>query len=521
MSSTIKIGWLKDKNGEKFAPKTLTSQVQTSDGTSVDEKFDDILDKIKNNEETIISNKNTTQTELDTIKVAIDNHAEDSDIHVTTEDKAKWDNKSDFSGKYEDLTGKPTDLVTKTYVDTEDDKLETAISTHTENGDIHVTTAEKQAWNAKSNFSGKYSDLSGKPDLSVYATKTDVDATKHTHYEDTNSNRLTDGKVYNSGDTLAVKTLISDGKYSYTGYVYDGNAKAWKAMDGNYSAKNVYFDENMTVTTEVGCIKLTNGHQGTIPSKGKNLIEVFDAIWSETKNPSKTNPSVSVTLTGADSYEIGTTVTGISYTVTFNDGKYTYGPEPTGSTATSWTVTDSNGGSYSTSSGNLPDITVTDTTNFYVSAKANYSDGYIPVTNKGNSYPDAQIKSDTTSTASSSSITGYRNTFWGTLTSKSTLTSDTIRGLTGKSGTTYGNGSTFTINIPAGCLRVVFAYPETLRDVTKVLDENDSSSNIVSSFTKSTLSVSGANKSNATSYKVYTLDFANAYNTSNKFHVTI
>ena len=51
------------------------------------------------------------------------------------------------------------------------------------------------------------------------------------------------------GDTAIVKTAIytdaedeTNNKYSYTGYVYNGTA--WAAMDGNYSAKNVFFDED-------------------------------------------------------------------------------------------------------------------------------------------------------------------------------------------------------------------------------------------------------------------------------------
>lgn len=37
MSTPIKTGWLKDKEGNKFAPKTLTSQVQTSDGVLLED----------------------------------------------------------------------------------------------------------------------------------------------------------------------------------------------------------------------------------------------------------------------------------------------------------------------------------------------------------------------------------------------------------------------------------------------------------------------------------------------------
>lgn len=47
MSTTVKTGWLKDKNGDKFAPKTLTSQVQTSDGTLIEDKIKADIDTAK------------------------------------------------------------------------------------------------------------------------------------------------------------------------------------------------------------------------------------------------------------------------------------------------------------------------------------------------------------------------------------------------------------------------------------------------------------------------------------------
>ena len=45
MSTTVKTGWLNDSNGDKFAPKTLISQVQTSDGILIEEKMKADLDK--------------------------------------------------------------------------------------------------------------------------------------------------------------------------------------------------------------------------------------------------------------------------------------------------------------------------------------------------------------------------------------------------------------------------------------------------------------------------------------------
>lgn len=42
MSTTVNIGWLKDNNGNKFAPKTLSSQVINEDGVSIDQVISQI-----------------------------------------------------------------------------------------------------------------------------------------------------------------------------------------------------------------------------------------------------------------------------------------------------------------------------------------------------------------------------------------------------------------------------------------------------------------------------------------------
>ena len=37
--SAVQTGWIKNEDGEKFAPKTLASQVMTSNGESIDTKI--------------------------------------------------------------------------------------------------------------------------------------------------------------------------------------------------------------------------------------------------------------------------------------------------------------------------------------------------------------------------------------------------------------------------------------------------------------------------------------------------
>lgn len=197
-------------------------------------------------------------------------HANDTEIHITDAERSIWNAKSNFSGNYNDLTNKPSipsivglasedyvdekvgavtvesigalpittviptvptnvsaftndagyltthqnldGLATETYVDTQIDAIDipnalsdlTADSTHR-----LVTDTEKATWNAKSNFSGNYNDLTNKPSIpsiSGLATETYVDeavSTKadsgHTHgdiyYTETEIDNLLSGKA--------------------------------------------------------------------------------------------------------------------------------------------------------------------------------------------------------------------------------------------------------------------------------------------------------------------------------------
>lgn len=321
--------------------------------------------------------------------------------------------------------------------------------------------------------------------------------------------------VLQSGDIVIIKRVIASEKYEYTAYVYNGIS--WCAMDGNYNAENVYFDKDLVTTSAIGNITLTNG-QATIAAAGKNLKQVFDTIFVKEKNPSITQPSVKVSLAGAGAKEVGTKVTP-SYTAEFSAGKYEFGPA-TGCSITSWSVTDTNNAEpLNTATGSFAEITVADDTNYKVTATGNFSEGAIPKTNVGNEYASGKIVAGSKS-ATSSAITGYRNSFYGTLTEKGELTSDIIRSL-GKSNKALTNGNTFDITIPVGAKRVVFAYPATLRDVTSVKDVNGLNAEISGAFTKSTLSVEGLNNFQGINYKVYVTDFAEAVATANTYKVTI
>ena len=42
---------------------------------------------------------------------------------------------------------------------------QSSLTSHTDNTTVHITAAERTAWNAKSNFSGNYNDLTNKPTI--------------------------------------------------------------------------------------------------------------------------------------------------------------------------------------------------------------------------------------------------------------------------------------------------------------------------------------------------------------------
>lgn len=320
-----------------------------------------------------------------------------------------------------------------------------------------------------------------------------------------------------TGDIAIVKALIAGEKYEYTGYVYNGTT--WAAMDGNYNAKNIIFDTDLMFTRQFGKFTPDSSGSVTLPTSETSLYALLMSAYSEEKNPTTTQPSVSVTLTEAKGYEVGTTVTP-NYKATFNEGDYSYKPDSTGVTVSAWEITDTAGHSATTASGKFDAVTVADNTNYKITAKATYGDGAIPKTNIGNDYAAGQIKAGSKS-ATSGAITGYRNSFYGTLAEKATVNSAAVRGLTGKSNKALANGAKFNVTIPVGALRVVIAYPATLRDVTSIADVNGMNAEIKSSFTKTTVAVEGANGATAIDYKVYTLDFANANDTANTYAVTI
>lgn len=316
------------------------------------------------------------------------------------------------------------------------------------------------------------------------------------------------------GDTAIVKTAIyidenneANNKYSYTGYVYNGTN--WAAMDGNYSAENVYFDEDFTFTTKIGTVTtLTNGST-TVAAAGKSIKDFLTSLFAAEQNPSKTDPSVSITLTNTGTHEVGT-ILNPTYIASFEDGKYTYGPEPTGATVQSWQVTSNYGESWTKASGDCKQLTVTDDMNYIVTASATHTAGYIPKTNIGNDCtdPSKQIAAGTKDKASSA-ITGYRSYFYGVLSTSTVdapLTSAIIRNNLINGGN-YDSQKSFTINGNQTAKRIVIAIPSssTRGGLSEVILTSAMNTPVTSSYTltEKAVKVEGANSFASVDYDVY------------------
>lgn len=284
------------------------------------------------------------------------------------------------------------------------------------------------------------------------------------------------------------------------------------------SPEKVIFTQDMTLTETFGKYKPAGGSV-VVPSRDKSLMQVLLDAYSEDKNPTTTPPSLTLSSPQSRAYEVGTSVVP-TFSNSFGTGSYTYGP-PTGVAPTSWSITNNTTSeTKTTSSGQFNAITIGDNTSYRITSTVNYSEGAIPFTALGAEYAAGRISAGSI-TKTSSAMTGYRNSFYGTLNTKpDALTSDNIRSLS-KSNRALSNGNSFTVDVPAGAMMIIIAYPATLRELTSVKDVNGMNAEILSAFTGSILPVEGANEYEAINYRVYTQSLPSANDTANKYTVTI
>ena len=299
------------------------------------------------------------------------------------------------------------------------------------------------------------------------------------------------------GDMAIVERAVATNANSHTAYAYDG--EKWCAMDGNYNAENVYFDDDLTYTAAIGVLPKPSG-SAKLAAKGKSVKEVLASVLAKEEYPSKTNPAVSFTSQdGFGTYEIGTKKN-LSYTASLSAGSYTYGPK-TGIAAQSWSVSCTGIADAKTSATGVFENVVAEATPKTITATATYNEGAVPKTNLGNNYPDGKIAAGSASKTSNQFV-GVRYMFWGPVTTDIELNSANIRALAHKKAVDTGVFETFGAG--AGAKKVIVAVPAD-RKITKVLMPSALNADVTALFVKqsTTVSVEGANGYAGAAYNVY------------------
>lgn len=299
------------------------------------------------------------------------------------------------------------------------------------------------------------------------------------------------------GDMAIVERAVATGSKvnSHTAYAYDG--EKWCAMDGNYNAKNVYFDSDFTYTNAIGAVGAPSGGSGKLAASGKSVEEFMASILAKEANPYTTQPAASVKITGGNgTFEIGTHKN-ISYSASLSTGSYTYGPA-TGVVA--GTVTASFDGKTNEGAiGTFENVVADGTKELNVSITHN--EGVVPKTNLGNPYAGGKIAAGTKSAKAPQTLVGVRHMFYGPMTTDAELNSENIRKLKHEAASKKTIG---TFGAGAGAVKVVVAVPANMK-VTKVLMPSAMNADATASFVKqaSSVQVEGAEGFTAAAYNVW------------------
>ena len=289
--------------------------------------------------------------------------------------------------------------------------------------------------------------------------------------------RVVNGATLSAGDIAVVKETFAPGKTQYTAYVYDGDAATWKAMDGNYSADNVYTAKDLTLAGNFTTIG--NYEKGDVIAAGTSLQDVLSGMLQQELYPTANDtPSASISASGG-SGEVGSSYTLPTATLTITDvGSYEYGDKATGITFAIGNVTLSQGSNSKTNDaimtkGSTLKLQATDTETLYTDAAKSYTftatasyeqSPKIPVTNLGNPYEDARIPAGSVSIADkTATFSGYRYAFAGGTTA-ATLDSAVVRSMSAKKSSKASMDSqneALEFTVAAGATKVFFAYPAT------------------------------------------------------------
>lgn len=303
------------------------------------------------------------------------------------------------------------------------------------------------------------------PAANVEGLTAAIAALSTSYYEATALSDL--GGTYVNGDIAVIKKPLGElsaGKAEYTAYrwsIVSGEngetSGAWKALDGNYSAENVYFADDLTFTYAFGKYTVPSSGSYTLPCKGQSVKTMLNSAFAETKSGAVTQPSFTLTVAGGTG-EIGTNYTVPAATFKFNDdGNYQYGPATgitvpigqatlccttAGSTqSVSNTAVMTQGSTIQTTAGAANAKTYLSTaTSYAFTGTASYTQGEIPKNNIGGLDEAKRIAAGTQTKTANATFIGYYPAYWAFT---STPTANPTA-LTATNGNVTAGGVTYT-----------------------------------------------------------------------------
>jgi hypothetical protein len=213
---------------------------------------------------------------------------------ITPSKITSWDNKSNFSGNYNDLTNKP-------YIPTKISDLEMDISVGGEgSGHTHsnlstletITSANITVWNNKSNFSGNYNDLTNKPYIPTKMSQLTNDIGMSTFNGDYNNltnkptiptklSDLTDDVQFNSTITNTTTNIANCKNDTILNVAIVGDSYRYQAT--LLVGKNCQADElSITTLQEHHFLDTLEKGKATFSSYGTNVRLVLPSLPTNT-----------------------------------------------------------------------------------------------------------------------------------------------------------------------------------------------------------------------------------------------
>ena len=334
---------------------------------------------------------------------------------------------------------------------------------------------------------------------------------------DTNKFKIGDGlKAWSALSYVGTQVEVTGEGEVITGASVSANGTLTLTR-GKLYLDDVLLEAPLTYTAPIGVLTVPSSGSGKIgePKEEGQKVTLLDAlneILATAKNPTVTQPSVSISLTGADAKEVGEEFTP-SYSVSFNKGSYTYGPD-TGITAT-YAVSDTASHTATTASGSFAKFTVEDNTTYRVSVTATHTKGADPKNNLGTVIPSLAIAAGTKS-ANSGTVTGYRGWFYGyktgdtALADASAITGAQLRALTKVNGSFPSSLSTNKMK------QIFFAAPKGKKASLSITNAVNGAPLTVQ---KTSVFVEGANNYTAIEYDVFYVSNAVAENGESKWTI--